>query len=64
MFGTVGASVDFTKINAIYLGYGVVCIICGVVIRAIVTFFVSYQKKFTIKERLFFSIAWITKATV
>jgi hypothetical protein len=33
-------------------------------VRAITTFFVTYSKEFTIKERLFMSVTWLPKATV
>ena len=64
LFGTVGASLNFKKIDSSLLGYSVVCIICGLFVRALTTFLVTYSKKYTIKERIFMACTWIPKATV
>ena len=63
-FGSVGAALLFKKIRVSDLGYGALCIICGVILRIIIVFLISYVKKFTIRERLFMGMAYIAKATV
>ena len=64
LFGTVGAAVLFSKVEASQIGYGLVVIIIGVSARWISTFCVAFEKKYNNKERAFMAFAWITKATV
>lgn len=64
LFGSVGASVLFDKVESSMIGGGVVIILCGVTARWIATFMVGVGQGFTIKERAFMGFAWIPKATV
>lgn len=64
LFGTVGASVLFDKIDSSVIGKGVIVILCGVSMRWIATFMAGVGQGFTIKERAFMGFAWIPKATV
>lgn len=64
LFGTVGASLDFQKIDSSMLGYSVIVILVGVLMRSAATFVVTQSKKYNLKERAFMTICWIPKATV
>ncbi len=64
LFGTVGAAVLFSNIEASQIGKGLIVIFIGVSARWISTFFVGCEKKFNNKERAFMAFAWIPKATV
>jgi NhaP-type Na+/H+ or K+/H+ antiporter len=64
LFGIVGASLDFHKMDSSLLGYSVVVILVGLIVRFLVTFVVTYANMYTLKERLFIAIVWIPKATV
>lgn len=46
------------------LGLGMACILIGLVIRLLVTFLLVHYGGFSLKEKLFISVAWLPKATV
>lgn len=46
------------------VGYGVMSIICGVIVRVIVVIIVTGSQKFNLRERLFMGMTWVGKATV
>ena len=64
LFGTVGGALKLSTIKVGYLGYGIIIILVGLLMRVATTFFISVSKKYTIKERILFAISWIPKATV
>jgi NhaP-type Na+/H+ or K+/H+ antiporter len=64
LFALIGNEVDFQKINLNLIGLGVALIAIGLVFRVIGTFFSVFYKSLTLKERFFFCLAWIPKATV
>lgn len=64
LFGTVGASVLFTKIEPSMIGKGFGTILIGVTARWFGTFMAAFEKKYTYRERAFMAFAWIPKATV
>jgi len=64
LFGTVGAAVLFEKIEVSQIGKGLIVIFIGVTARWLATFIVTFEKKYTYKERMFMAFAWIPKATV
>jgi NhaP-type Na+/H+ or K+/H+ antiporter len=64
LFGTVGASVMFDRVESSMIGGGVLIIICGVCARWVATFMCGHGQNFTVKERAFMGFAWIPKATV
>lgn len=64
LFGTVGAAVLFSKIEASQIAKGLAVIFIGVTARWLATFLVTCEKKFNYKERAFMAFAWIPKATV
>jgi NhaP-type Na+/H+ or K+/H+ antiporter len=65
-FGCVGAALLFSQIRNSDLGYGFVCIICGVTVRLCAVMVLSHWPRhfYTIKERAFMACAWFPKATV
>lgn len=44
LFGTIGAALDFEKLNKEVLGMTVVCIVIGCVFRTAAAFFSIYEK--------------------
>lgn len=64
LFGTVGAAILFSKIDVSQIGGGLAVIFIGVTARWLATFTVTFEKKYTYKERAFMAFAWIPKATV
>lgn len=64
LFGTVGAAVLFSKLDSSILGTSLEVILIGVTCRWVATVVVTFEKKFTYKERMFMGFAWIPKATV
>ena len=65
-FGSVGAALVFKQIRNSDIGYGFVCIICGLIIRLLVVSIISAfpRGKYTVKERAFMAFSWLPKATV
>ena len=64
LFSCVGANLNFKKINLGNIPFGILVILCGIIVRFTTTFLVTYSKAYTVKERLFIAICWIPKATV
>jgi hypothetical protein len=56
--------VDFSKVKPQLVGYSILIIIVCVIVRCIIAFFVSMNKDFTVKERIFIGCTWFAKATV
>ena len=54
----------FTLSSVYSEGQGVVLIVVGLVLRTVASFLSSLGNKFSLKEMIFISIAWIPKATV
>lgn len=64
LFGLIGAEVNLSNISPSLVGQGVVLIVVGLVLRTVASFLSSLGNKFSLKEMVFISIAWIPKATV
>lgn len=64
IFSCVGANIDLKLTIISHIPFGIVCIVCGLILRVLTTFLVTYSKIYTIKERLFMAVCWIPKATV
>ena len=65
LFGTVGASIKFSDMDASLLGYSFIVIFGGVATRWSVCYLVcGLEGKFTKPERILMASAWIPKATV
>ncbi|KAM6960303.1 sodium/hydrogen exchanger 9B2 [Tautogolabrus adspersus] len=64
LFGLIGAEITIAELNPSTVGLGLACIAIGLVIRLLVTFLLVHFGGFTLKEKLFISVAWLPKATV
>ncbi|XP_071828857.1 sodium/hydrogen exchanger 9B2-like [Apostichopus japonicus] len=64
LYGLIGAAIHIDYLNGSTVGLGLVVIFIGVVVRIIVTIFVTSFSGLTTKERVFLAIAWLPKATV
>lgn len=59
----MGAALLFNQINSTDVGKAFICVLCGVFVRFVTVFIISWQKKFSYKERLFLATAYIPKST-
>lgn len=65
LFGTIGASVQFSQISGSIVGNGLLILFICLVFRWFGTYFATSEKgKFETKERAFMAFAWMPKATV
>ncbi|XP_053716049.1 sodium/hydrogen exchanger 9B2 [Synchiropus splendidus] len=64
LFGLIGAEITIATLSPSTVGLGLACIGVGLVIRLLITFLVVHFGGFTLKEKLFISVAWLPKATV
>lgn len=68
LFATIGATFKFDTLPPGTIPRSVLIVVCGVVLRMIVTFFTMYGGKgrgrYSWRERLFYAVAWTPKATV
>lgn len=64
LFGLIGASVDIAKIDPNRIALSLLVLAVGVVGRICMTYIAVSGIKFTHKEKLFVSVAWLPKATV
>lgn len=64
LFSTTGAGLKFSTITPKFLGYSALIIVIALIARLLTTVVVSYNKKFSLKERIFIVCTWIPKATV
>ncbi|CDW88253.1 mitochondrial sodium hydrogen exchanger 9b2 [Stylonychia lemnae] len=65
-FSSVGGAVNLSAMRQSDIGYGVVCIMSGLVVRLLTVIQVSQfsKVKFNFKEKLFMAISWIPKTAV
>lgn len=64
LFGTIGASVQFSRISGDVLGRAIAVILVGLFVRWFATFFATHGANLEHKERLFVAFGWMPKATV
>ena len=64
LFSTIGATLVISNLKGSIIGYAILVIICGLCARLIAAYFVSVEKRFVWKEKLFIALCWIPKATV
>ncbi|XP_063411812.1 sodium/hydrogen exchanger 9B2-like [Mytilus trossulus] len=64
LFGLIGAAVDIGKIQSSTAGLGILTLAIGLVVRSGVDFTVTLRTGFNIKERIFITLTWLSKATV
>jgi len=64
LFSTVGSLLDFSQLQGGTVPKAVAIVCCGLAVRVCLTFLVMGGSRFSIKEKLYFSIGWTPKATV
>lgn len=64
LFGLIGAEVDLSLIDFRRIGFTVLIIVIGLIGRFLITFLVSGRSGFSNREKLFISLAFLSKATV
>ena len=64
LFSTTGAGLKFSTVTPKFLGYSAAIIVIALIARLITAAVVSYNKKFSLRERMFIVCTWIPKATV
>uniref|UniRef100_A0A4W3JED1 Solute carrier family 9 member B2 n=1 Tax=Callorhinchus milii TaxID=7868 RepID=A0A4W3JED1_CALMI len=64
LFGLIGAEISIASLEINTVGLGIATLIIALVIRIFVTFFMVLCAGFSLKEKIFVSLAWIPKATV
>jgi len=64
LFGSIGASLDFAKLNPELVEKVIAVLVVGITLRTIAAYAVIFEKMYTWKEKLFVAIAWLPKGTV
>ncbi|KAL4217023.1 Sodium/hydrogen exchanger 9B2 [Mactra antiquata] len=64
LFGLIGSAVDVNNIKSNTAGMGIATLAVGLVVRSLVSFNVTMGTGFNIKERVFVTLTWLSKATV
>ncbi|XP_062580508.1 sodium/hydrogen exchanger 9B2-like [Saccostrea cucullata] len=64
LFGLIGAAVDIGNIQPNTAGLGIATLFIGLCVRSAVSFSVTLGTGFNIKERIFITLTWLSKATV
>lgn len=64
LFGLIGAAVDISNIQPNTAGMGIATLFIGLCVRSAVSFSVTIGTGFNLKERIFITLTWLSKATV
>lgn len=64
LFAVIGASINFSVLDASIIPYSIAVVVCGAAVRVPTAILVTGGKDLTLKERCFVGLAWIPKATV
>lgn len=64
LFGITGAQINISELEGSVVGIGVGILFVGIVIRILSTVVVGIGSKLNLKEKLFVSLCWMSKATV
>jgi NhaP-type Na+/H+ or K+/H+ antiporter len=64
MFGLIGTEIQVAALDMGTVGWGVVVICCGLIIRMVVSYTAVMFGDLTLRERVFVALAWLPKATV
>jgi len=64
LFGLIGTEIQIQALDFSTVGWGVVVLCCGLIIRLIVSFCAVMLGDLNLKERIFVALAWLPKATV
>ncbi|CAH2108469.1 unnamed protein product [Euphydryas editha] len=64
LFAFTGAQITLSALDPQVIGMGAICLVSCLLLRVIVTFFVSFGCGLNRKEKLFIGLTWLAKATV
>ncbi|XP_062305742.1 sodium/hydrogen exchanger 9B2-like [Osmerus eperlanus] len=64
LFGLIGAEITVSTLDPNTVGLGMACLCTGLLVRLLATFLLVHFGGFTLKEKIFISVAWLPKATV
>ena len=64
LFGLIGTEISLEELDPETLGWGILILIGGLIIRILVTYLSVFGAKLERKEKLFVALAWLPKATV
>lgn len=64
LFGLTGASIKFEQLDGSVVSISVGIVLAGVFMRIVSTIVLSIGSELNLKEKIFVSIAWMSKATV
>ncbi|XP_051785602.1 sodium/hydrogen exchanger 9B2-like isoform X1 [Erpetoichthys calabaricus] len=64
LFGLIGAEISITSLNPNTVGLGVATLVAALAVRILCTFLMVSFAGFSLKEKIFVSLAWVPKATV
>lgn len=64
LFGVTGAQINISELEGSVVGIGVGILLFGIVMRILATVLVGIGSKLNLKEKLFVSLCWMSKATV
>ncbi|XP_046873499.1 sodium/hydrogen exchanger 9B2-like [Hypomesus transpacificus] len=64
LFGLIGAEITVSTLDPNTVGLGMACLFTGLLVRLLATFLLVHFGGFTLKEKIFISVAWLPKATV
>lgn len=64
MFGLIGAEIKAEYMSSRLISRGIATLMTGLLLRVLVTYFLTFGNQLNFKEKLFICIAWLPKATV
>ncbi|XP_054166014.1 sodium/hydrogen exchanger 9B2-like [Oppia nitens] len=64
LFVLIGSEVKISDLNNSSIGFAVISLFIGLLMRSIITVMVTFGANFKYKEKLFITLSWIPKATV
>jgi len=64
LFGLIGTEIQVAALDGGTVGWGVVVLCCGLMVRMVVSYVAVMMGDLNMKERMFVALAWLPKATV
>jgi len=64
LFGLIGTEIQVAALDGGTVGWGVVVLCCGLIVRMVVSYAAVMMGDLNLKERMFVALAWLPKATV